>query len=178
MPTLKDILEAVNVPWTVALTIIVASISILAGHHFELVYLSSLPQWIPGTAFLTLVLSFSILTTHIVRWILNQVTAPYRKRQAQKWKEEHIAGLNDLSQPEMYLLAWAVANRTRVFSAPYFNPHTQALKAKGYLVIPPGSHSTQQMPYKIPEYIWEALKEELAGQNLSELKGVNLFDSW
>lgn len=178
LPSLKDILEAVSVPWPVALTIMVASIAILIGDHFRLLYLSGLPQWIPGTAFLTLVLSFSILTTHVVRAVFDLISEPYRKKRTEKWRKEHIAGLDDLSDNEAYLLAWAVANRTRIFSGPYFNPHTQALKAKGYLIIPGGNHHTSQMPFEIPEYIWKALKEELSGQDLQELEGDRPFDRW
>lgn len=179
MPSLKDILEAMNSSWPVALTALVAGFSILLGYHYELQYLSALPSWVPGTAFLAFALGGSILAVNIIRWVLAWITTLFRKRRAEQWKREHIAGIDDLPEAEAYLLVWAVANRTRVFTAPYFNPHTKALTAKGYLMIPPGNHRSDQMPYEIPDYIWGALKEQLAGQDLSGLVGQKLFqDSW
>lgn len=168
-----------NSSWPVALTALVAGSSILLGYHYDLQYLSALPSWVPGTAFLACALGGSVLVANIIRALLALVARPFRKRRAEQWKRDHIAEIKDLAEPEAYLLAWAVANRTRVFSAPFFNEHTKALTAKGYLMIPPGNHRSDQMPYEIPDYIWAALKEQLADQDLSGLVGQKLFrDSW
>ncbi|MDX0178616.1 hypothetical protein [Sinorhizobium meliloti] len=175
MPSIKDLLEAMTASWPVALAVFLAGASILGGYHFDIHYLTALPDWLPGVTFIATLCSASILTVTITRSILELVTRPFRRKAWEEWQAKHIAGLDELPEAEALLLAWAVANKTRVFSAPYFNPHTKALVAKGLLTIPGGSHHTDEMPFEVPDHIWGALKENLTKTDLRPLQGLHPF---
>lgn len=104
---------------------------------------------------------------------------PIRRRRYKAAEAAHVESLNDLPQPEMWLLAWAVANQTQVFAGPYFNPYIKALIAKGLLQIPGGHHHTDETPLLIPDHIWKALKDDWKNQpQLQELVGLRPFDRW
>ncbi|WP_157813649.1 hypothetical protein [Sinorhizobium meliloti] len=173
---MKDLLEAMTASWPVALAVFLAGAGILGGYHFDMRYLTALPAWLPGAAFIATLCSASVLTVAIIRSALQLITRPFRRRAREKWQAQHIAALDDLPEPEAFLLAWAVANKTKVFSAPYFNPHTKALVAKGFLSIPPGNHRTDEMPFAVPDYIWDVLKEQLQEADIGQLRGLRPFD--
>ena len=177
MPSFKDLLELLSASWPVALAVMLAGLAILGGYEFELTakYLSSLPDWTPGAAFVAVAIGGAILLAALARSVVDVAARPMRRRRSAQWRKAHIDGLVDLSDPEKGLLAWAYANRTKIFSAPYFNPVTKALTAKGYLLIPPGSHHTDETPFEIPDHIWEAVKDDLKDDDLTELVGFMPF---
>lgn len=177
MPSLKDLLEAMSASWPVALAALLASCGVLAGYHFELDYLRALPAWLPGVAFIAATLAASVLGITVVRFLIDAALNPGRKRRAEQWRQKHIEELDDLPEAELLLLAWALANKTRVFSAPYFNQHTKALSAKGFLIVPGGNHHTDETPFEIPNYVWDALKEKLKSQDIRQLVGLQPFQN-
>lgn len=164
--------------WQIALGLLLASLGILTADYFDLPYLTSLPSWLPGAAFIGAILSGSVLGVAIARTAIEMAAAPISLRRRLERQAKHVEGLGDISQPEQFLLAWAVANRTQVFSGDYFNEHVKALLARGYLSVPAGNHLTNKTPLRIPDYIWEALKNDLRDQDLSQLVGLRPFDSW
>ncbi|MCW8283929.1 hypothetical protein K7A42_23785 [Agrobacterium sp. InxBP2] len=179
MASFKDLLDLLSASWPVALALLLAGLAILCGYEFELTakYLRSLPEWTPGAAFVAVAIGGAILFAALAQAVVEVAARPVRQRRSAQWRKAHIDGLEDLSDPEKGILAWAYANRTKVFSAPYFHPVTKALTAKGYLQIPPGSHHSDETPFEIPDHIWEAVKDDLRDDDLTELVGLMPFSN-
>ncbi|NSL21745.1 hypothetical protein [Agrobacterium tumefaciens] len=177
MPSLKDLLELMNSSWPVAMVLLLAGAAILVGHESSITahYFVALPTWTAGAAFIAVAFGGSMLSVTALRFLIDWASGPFRRRRNAKWKKDQLASLSDLSEPEKILLAWAFANRTRVFSAPYFHPVTKALTAKGLLMIPGGNHHTDKTPFEIPQYLWDFLKEDLADDDLKQFVGIDLF---
>jgi hypothetical protein len=178
MPSIKDLLEMMSTSWPVALGLLFASSGILLADYFALSYLASLPKWLPGAAFIVAICSASVLAVSVARAVLEMACVPFARRRRLKRQAEHIAGIEDISEPEKWLLAWAIANQTQVFSGDFFNEHVKALMARGYIRVPAGPHLTDKTPLHIPDHIWAALKERLRGEDLSKLFGARPFDRW
>lgn len=179
MPSLKDIVEAMGASWPAALAIFIASVALLGADHLEMRYLQALPSWSLGAAFISAITSGSILIVALLQQTIGLAMRPIRRRRYKAAEAAHVESLNDLPQPEMWLLAWAVANQTQVFAGPYFNPYIKALIAKGLLQIPGGHHHTDETPLLIPDHIWKALKDDWKNQpQLQELVGLRPFDRW
>ncbi len=178
MPSIKDLIELMGTSWPISLGLLLASASMLLADHLGLPYLASLPAWAPGAAFTVAVFSGATLTVSIIKSTISLICRPFDRRRRRKRQANHVAALADLSNDEGYILAWAVANRTQVISAPYFNATVKALITKGYLLMPPGSHSPVETPFLIPDHIWEAIKADLRDANLGDLVGARPFDRW
>lgn len=179
MPSIKDFVEAMSTSWPAALAIFIAGASILISDYVGLKYLETLPNWMPGVAFLVTVLSGGILAVALLQSVATLAMRPIWQRRFKAAQRSQIADLENLPEPEALLLAWAVANRTQVFSGPYFNPHIKALIAKGLLTIPPGHHHSDEIPLQIPDHIWTAVKDDTKDEPLlQELVGLKPFDRW
>lgn len=178
MPSLKDLMEFMGTSWPIALGLLLASVGLLCADYFAFPYVASLPTWAPGAAFITALLSGSVLIVSVIKMIIDLVSAPFAKRRRLAWQAQHAAGINDLSDPEKLILVWALANSTQVFAGPYFDGNIKALIARGYLSIPPGSHRTDETPLQIPNHIWSALKADLGDEDLSPLIGQRPFRRW
>lgn len=157
---------------------LIASTGLLSADYFQLSYVKSLPGWVLGVTFILLVLSGSVLTVSLIRWVIEAIEKPIRRKRRARWEAEHVAAINELPNDEGYILAWAVANQMQVFSAPYFNADIKALMAKGYLFNVPGSHAAHQVPFMIPEYIWRYLKQSCEGEDMSRFVGQRPFSRW
>lgn len=176
LPTLKDIVDAMEASWPAALAIFIASSAVLISGHLGLTYLETLPDWFPGAVFLAAVASGSILFVAIFQSAIGLAMRSIRVRRYKAAETAHLETVKELPPPEIALLAWAVANRTQVFTAPYFNPHVKALIAKGILTIPGGHHHTDETPLFIPDHIWKALKEDAKDSpHLQQLVGLKPF---
>jgi hypothetical protein len=175
---LKELTEFMGTSWPIALGVLLASNGLLLADHLGLEYVAALPTWALGAAFTGALLSGSALIVAIIRWILDAINRPIRKRRRIGRQAEHINALNDLPEEEGVILAWAIANGTQVVSVPYFNAHVKALMTKGYLILSPGSHHSNETPMLIPDHIWKVLAEESKGEDLSGLKRVKLFSRW
>ncbi|QYO78476.1 hypothetical protein [Devosia salina] len=161
MPSLKDLIEFMTASSPVLAAVLISSLAILLAYHFELAVLTSLPTFVPGAAFITSVLTGSILMVSTIRGIANLFMKPFRRRQLAAAEQRDVDMLEDLPEPEAILLGWAAANNTQVFSAPYFNPYMKALVAKGLVIIPGGHHHSDDMPFYIPNHIWKAIRVEV-----------------
>lgn len=157
MPNLKDFLEAMSASWPVALAILLGSSAVLAGERVELSYLTTLPGFIFGIAFLSAAFSASVLFVTFIRFTLAQFAKSRASQRRKHQIEKHVAGLDDLPAQEREVLSYVAACRTQVFLAPQAHVRLEPLIAKGYVQMMPGIHSILEWPYKVPEHIWAEL---------------------
>lgn len=178
MPSIKDFIDMMSTSWPVALGLLLASSGVVLADIYSVAYIEALPSWLPGGAFVLGICSGSVLLVTIFRSALELAAAPFKRKKRNAIRAKHVEGLNNISDPEQWILAWAFANRTQVISADYFNETIKALITKGYLVVPAGQHLPNKMPLRVPDHIWEAISSELQNEDLSHLVGVRPFDRW
>lgn len=157
MPNLKDFLEAMSASWPVALAILMGSSAVLVGERVELSYLTTLPDFIFGIAFLLAAFSASVLAVTFIRSVVAQFDALRVHQRRKQQIEKHVSGLADLPNPERDVLTYVAACRTQVFLAPQAHVRLEPLVAKGYVQILPGTHSILEWPHKVPDHIWAEL---------------------
>lgn len=179
MPSLKDFIEAMSASWPVALTILIGTAAIIIGDAAELPQLAMMPNWVAGTAFIVAAFAAAILVVSAVRGAISLAMAPVRDRRQKQWMAKHLGGVDKLPPEEMHVLAWAVACRTQIISAPYFDARTKALTAKAYLQVVPGQHHTDNTPFKIPGHIWDEISKEVIPEDIAErLRAHSPFSRW
>lgn len=179
MPSIKEFIEAMSASWPVALAIMVGSCAVLAGDYYDLPQLAGVPDWLVGAAYIVAAFSGATLAVGLLRWMIALATLPFRRMSAEKWRNEHVQGLSDLPPDEVGILVWALANGRQVVVVEFFDDRIKALAAKGYLTMVPGNHRTNQVPYRIPEHVWRALKnEEIPHDVRQELLNHSPFGRW
>lgn len=134
----------------------------LVGESYQLRYLTVMPEWLLGAAFLVAVFSGAIVVVAILRFLISIPTSVLAKRRFAKWKQKHALGLHGLPPEELYILAWAAQCGTQVFLAPFNHERLEPLIAKRYVEIIGGQHSIVHWPYRIPDHIWERARQEVA----------------
>jgi hypothetical protein len=162
VPTLKDFTDAMSASWPVALAICIGASAVLVGEHFQIRYLTTLPEWLLGTAFLVTVFSGAVVVVALAQWAINLMARPFRRLRAERWKSRHLEELQALPPQEGYILAWAAQQNTQVFLAPYNDQLIEPLIAKSFVEIIPGTHSILDWPHRIPDHIWAAMREWIA----------------
>jgi hypothetical protein len=178
MPSIKDFLEMMSTSWQVALGLLFASSGLLVADQYSVSYLASLPTFLPGAAFIIALCSGSVLLVATVRGLVRLIKKPFQRRRLIAMQSRHAEAVHDLSDAEKWILAWALANRTQVISANFFDATIKALIARDYLIVPPGPHRSDETPLRIPDHVWAVLKRDLQNEDLSSLVGVNPFRRW
>ncbi|RUW26946.1 hypothetical protein EOA34_06590 [Mesorhizobium sp. M4B.F.Ca.ET.013.02.1.1] len=162
IPSLKDFTDAMSASWPVALAACIGSAAVLVGEAFGLHYLSTLPDWLLGAAFLVCVFSGAVVAVAILRFLFSLPRKMLAARRRAKWKRKHVEELQFLPPQELHVLAWAAQCGTQVFTAPYNHQLLEPLIAKGYVQMIGGHHSIVNWPYRIPDHIWEQASNEFA----------------
>ena len=179
LPTVKDLIDLLRAGWPVSLAVAFASVGVLTADHYQMSYLSLLPAWLPGAGFVGFIASASLLLVALVQGVGRMMAAPFARKRRLQNQERHVEGLNDISDPEKWLLAWAVANNTQVFAGDYFNEQVKALLARGYLSLAfGGAHYPSETPLRVPDHIWAVLKKELQSHEIKGLIGARPFSRW
>lgn len=160
MPSVRDIIDALNSSWPVVLAVFVASIALLICDAYEVEYLKGLPASTTSIAFVVAITSSALLVARVAQALIAGLRRIGSARVRSERQLEHARKLWELPDGEKYLLCWAVANRQQVFLANFTEPRLQPLVAKGYLHRLPGSHSMLEWPFKIPEHIWAELMRD------------------
>ncbi|WP_156921897.1 hypothetical protein [Azorhizobium doebereinerae] len=160
MPSLKDFIEAMGASWPVALAIVLGALGILAGDHYEIRYLQGLPSWALGTVFFVGAFALAVLTVGITRAAIRALLWPFRAISRWRYRRKKLAELYELPPEETHVLAWAVQQRSQVILAPLGDRRITPLVAKGFLHLVPGRYSVLDCPYKIPDFIWETIKND------------------
>jgi hypothetical protein len=164
MPSLKHFLEAMEASWPVALTVFLGAAALLTCDHFGLSYTKVLPEWFLGAIFIFLVFSSAVLVVSLLRFVVNAIARPIRRKRAEKWRQEHAEKMKDLPIPEIGVLLWAASQNTQVFLAPFNHELLEPLVAKGYVEHVPGHHSILDWPHHIPDHVWTFLRAELRAE--------------
>lgn len=160
MPSIKDFIEAMQTTWPVALGIFLGSAAILGADALGVSYVSGLPQWVLGTAFIVSALSASILIVAVIRGLVDLIAGPFRRRRMRERQKRHIDDIEKLPRDEQYVLFWAASNNTQVFLAEFNNRLLLPLISKQYIIVHTGTHHIHEWPHHIPDYIWDYLRAQ------------------
>jgi len=162
LTSIKEFIEAMTASWPAALAAFIGSAGLLFSDHLGVRYLATLPAWALGVALVVAWFSAGILFVALVRWLLDLVGRPFRRRRKARAKAEHVEGLAGLPDEEKYILAWAGHRNTQVFLAEFNHELLEPLVAKGYVSIVPGHHSILAWPHRIPDHIWKEVRAGVA----------------
>lgn len=160
MPSVRDILDALNSSWPVALAAFVASVALLVCDAYEVEYLKGLPASTTSTAFVIAITSAALLVARAAKALVDGIGKRGSARQRALQLADHAAKAWELPDEEKHILAWAVANKQQVLLASFIEPRLQPLVAKGYLQRLSGSHSVLEWPYRIPDHVWLELLQD------------------
>lgn len=160
MPSVRDIIDALNSSWPVAVAALVASVALLICDFYGVEYMKGLPSSTVSVAFVVAVASSAMLVARAAQALIAGIRSIGSARARSEQFSEHARKLWELPDGERYLLCWAIANKQQVFLASFTEARLQPLVAKGYVHRLPGSHSLLEWPYRIPEHIWGELMRD------------------
>lgn len=158
MPSLKDIIDAMNSSWPVALAICLSCLGVLGAYSYYPEYIGGLPSSTKSVVFLGAIFSGSIVLVRIVQVILGMIAFPYRFWRRKRAQAQHVRQLWDLPNDERWVLAWAVASNKQVILANFTDARLAPLVSKDFLYRLPGNHSILDWPHKVPDHIWKELQ--------------------
>lgn len=158
MPSIKEFVEALSASWPVALAALLGSSAIVLTKDWGII-----PSWGISVAFVIGAFAGAVLIVLMIRSIGSWIARWRGRRSWERMKEKQLIQLGSLSQAETLVAIWAAANRTQVFSAPYFHPAVQALRAKLLIEEIPGSHISDSVPFRFPDHVWEAITRDYQG---------------
>lgn len=157
MPSLKDFMEAMQAGWPVALTITIAAGAIISADMYKLEYVTTLPRWALGIAFVVGICSAAVLCVAMLRGILRALHRVYWWIRSIGSTQRIAARLHELPHDEIHVLVWAKSQGKQVFTASIIEQKLVALTAKGLVVRHGGRHSAAEWPYSIPQNVWDAI---------------------
>lgn len=159
---IKDFIEAMNASWPVALAVLLGAFGLLASESYGYDYLADLPKWGRGVIFSVGVFSGAVVAVRVLQWIGYVVTLPRRRWLRKKRISRDLQLLAELPNQEQFILYWAAQNNLQVFHCQLHNPATEALVAKGLVIMIGGSHSMLEWPYSIVDHVWQEVRRDLA----------------
>ncbi|PZU80670.1 MAG: hypothetical protein DI528_22245 [Shinella sp.] len=158
---IKDFIEAMNASWPVALAVLLGAFGLLASESYGYEYLADLPKWGRGVIFAVGVFSGAVVAVRLLQWIGYVVSLPHRRWQRKKRIARDLQRLAELPSQEQRILYWAAQNNRQVFHCEFNNPPTEALVAKGLVIMIGGAHSVLEWPYSIVDHVWEEVRKDL-----------------
>lgn len=164
MPSIKEFVEAMTASWHAAAAAFLGSVFVIIADIFDFRYLKNLPEWVLAATFIVLVFSTAIILVSLLKHGFHLLRkSQLYKRDALK-KSGRVQRLRELPDSEWNFLVARVVQSEQVFLARIDDPIVNALKVRGYVHMVGGTHSILQWPYQIPDYVWDAVKNELVDQ--------------
>lgn len=159
MPNLKEFVEALKAGWLPALAAAIGCGLILLGDWYQLPYLSSAPPFVTTTAAYIGVFALSVLLANSVRLPIHLYKWIERYLRRRKTKKKIITTVEELPEPELWILAYLISSKRKAFGANLLDKRLVPLIARGLIIRKNGQYNVLNWPHVVQNDVWNYLIE-------------------
>ncbi|MCF6112371.1 hypothetical protein [Mesorhizobium muleiense] len=156
--TLKDVLDALNSAWPIALTILIASVAILTAAQFDFPYAVALPGWSLSVLFVVAMFAAGSCLTRLLQAAIAGGSYLLKWRRSSVRRRHQLTMLNDLPESEHDLMSYFFTGNQQAFAYHMGEHRLVPLVLKGLIVPQSGQHYVEDWPHVIPDHIWSGMK--------------------